>query len=88
MPARYVQLNYSFVCTEIVCGHQFEVPLHRLAQIDSVVCPKCDRSRDIGESKVSGDIAQIMSDLTTIDMARRRRTLPRHRDAESRSQDS
>jgi hypothetical protein len=71
MPTKFVQLNYSFVCSEAECHHQFEVPLNRLAQIDSVVCPKCEGSRDIAESKASGDIAQIMSELTAIEISRR-----------------
>jgi hypothetical protein len=71
MPAKYVQLNYSFVCMEAECGRQFEVPLHALTRIDSVVCPTCGASQDIRESKATGDIAQIMSALTTIEMARR-----------------
>jgi hypothetical protein len=88
MPTKFLQLNYSFVCLEAECGHQFEVPLHRIAHINCVACPKYERSRDIAESKASGDIAQIMSELTTIEMARRRRALERHRDAESKSLDS
>ena len=71
MLRKFLQLNYSFVCSEAECGHQFEVPLHRLAHINSVTCPKCEASRDIAESKASGDIAQIMSDFTAIEMSRR-----------------
>jgi hypothetical protein len=75
MATRIVQLNYSFVCPEAECGHQFEVPLHRIAQVDSVVCPICEASRDIRESKATGDIAHIMRELTTIEAARRTRAL-------------
>ena len=70
MPPRYLQLDYSFVCPEAECRHQFEIPLLQLAKINQVACPSCGATRDIAESKGSGDIAQIMSDLTAIEMSR------------------
>jgi hypothetical protein len=62
---KFRQLNYSFVCSHGECLHQFEVPLYALAKLNLVTCPKCGSSRDITESKATGDISQIMRELTS-----------------------
>jgi hypothetical protein len=61
------QLTYKFLCSGPQCGNAFEQTLRSLIQAKEVVCPACGATKDIRESRSTGEIGQWIDTAMQLD---------------------
>jgi hypothetical protein len=65
--SRFDLMFHSFKCPNPQCGEVFDESYRRLLELDEVVCPKCGVSKDIRESKRTGEVGSWINTVAELD---------------------